>query len=355
MALPTKEFPDFHGKKTSWKEFENKVEDLELQKYIPLVYLVNSLEERTMEALNIFKEKVMIKRYKQNEADIIITTCHAAKGMEWDFVQVCPDFLETTHFQRSCNSIPVSQTTSFLEDEPPMKRQRPDSDNASNTREKWEFKVSSFDDEVNLLYVACTRAKKILSLPKNFVNLFDVLDTYHEWCSPIYRDRNRKLSSKVTEEKYVSRNNNDANEFSLEHKEEIYQDICLPLRKELNVNDNQHLQSFLVDYKREEPDDKESNFIEDTVKDESDSKPEKTTSMAAVGSNTVRHYFRKNGMKSHPPSKNQAFAISRNDSAPEEKDLESLMSMGFERSDAMRCLKDTNVDIELAVSMLCSK
>jgi len=129
----------------------------------------------------------------------------------------------------------------------------------------------------------------------------------------------------------------------------------LPLRKELNANDNQHLQSYLVDYKREESDDKESNFIEDTVKDESDSKPEKTTSMAAVGSNTVRHYFRKNGMKSHPPSKNQAFAISRNDSAPEEKDLESLMSMRFERSDAMRCLKDTNVDIELAVSVLCSK
>lgn len=58
------------------------------------------------------------------EADIIVSTCHRSKGLEWDVVVLAEDFPD------------------ILDDEKLTQEQRV--------------------DELNLLYVACTRAKKIL-------------------------------------------------------------------------------------------------------------------------------------------------------------------------------------------------
>ncbi len=58
-----------------------------------------------MEAMELFKREVIDKNYKAEEADIILSTCHAAKGMEWDHVQVCEDFmnLSKVHLSGKCS------------------------------------------------------------------------------------------------------------------------------------------------------------------------------------------------------------------------------------------------------------
>ena len=49
----------------------------------------------TFKALDLFKEHVMVKNTPAEEADVILTTCHSAKGLEWDNVQA-----ETVHETR---------------------------------------------------------------------------------------------------------------------------------------------------------------------------------------------------------------------------------------------------------------
>ncbi|CAA2931311.1 3'-5' exonuclease [Arsenophonus endosymbiont of Bemisia tabaci] len=69
----------------------------------------------------------------QEEASIIVTIAHRVKGLEWDIVEINNDF--------------------------PNNLFDPSIDNAN------------FRDEVNLLYVSVTRAKKTLIINKLLVNI----------------------------------------------------------------------------------------------------------------------------------------------------------------------------------------
>ncbi|PAV02350.1 hypothetical protein CBG25_11455, partial [Arsenophonus sp. ENCA] len=68
----------------------------------------------------------------EDEASITVTTAHRAKGLEWDIVEINNDFPNIID---------------------------PDMDEAS------------FKDEVNLLYVSATQAKKTLIINKLLVNI----------------------------------------------------------------------------------------------------------------------------------------------------------------------------------------
>jgi ATP-dependent exoDNAse (exonuclease V) beta subunit len=82
---------------------------------------------------------------KRHEANMIFSTVHRCKGMEYDTVFLCDDFFTEKAIQ------------DLLKDE-----------------EITERKKQQLAEEINILYVACTRTKSKLHIPTN-INPFDTL------------------------------------------------------------------------------------------------------------------------------------------------------------------------------------
>lgn len=136
----------------NYQEFEEEVRLKELSKYSVLIALVENLKTSLPERIKQFKEMVLNKQFSMSEADVVITTCHQAKGikyiifinfegLEWNNVHVLNDFMELITGDRV--------------DKNPGK----------------EFSMHSWGDELNLWYVAVTRAKNCLKLPPRWYDL----------------------------------------------------------------------------------------------------------------------------------------------------------------------------------------
>eukprot|EP00944_MAST-04C_sp_MAST-4C-sp1_P006181 g6181.t1 len=112
-----------------------------------------------------FKMLVLDKRIPPDAstAEVIFSTIHVAKGLEWDVVQIAnmetfPLFFCDRDAPSASSSHPASQT-SFVH-----------ASHASSV--KWSspgfgFRTGKMEDEVNLHYVALTRAKRMLSVPSS--------------------------------------------------------------------------------------------------------------------------------------------------------------------------------------------
>ena len=151
LFLPKNNFPEFSDEKITWNEFLKEVENRDLGKYRAAIDVVSICKYQTMNAIDIFEREVVVKSYDIGEAQVILSTVHAAKGMEWDNVYVCGDI-----FHRNF-----------------------DPSKLIFKKNKWQFQLKSWGDELNLLYVACTRAKKTLSIPYPLYNILDTFDTLH--------------------------------------------------------------------------------------------------------------------------------------------------------------------------------
>jgi len=107
-------------------------------------------------------------------ADIIISTCHAAKGMEWDNVQVCDDFFDLCALKdipKHGFKFPVNTATM---------RFIPASSAKQHAGKQWIFDIPNWGDDVNLLYVACTRAKEVLRIPPKLFSMLEQFETIRE-------------------------------------------------------------------------------------------------------------------------------------------------------------------------------
>lgn len=112
----------------SWSEAQAYADDAQDPEVGILVKIVEEFRDETPELVNDLK---MNEVKNAAEASVILTTAHKAKGLDWDYVQICEDF-----------EFLLDIETKLAED---------------------PFAV--FDDqEINLLYVAITRAKKALQL-----------------------------------------------------------------------------------------------------------------------------------------------------------------------------------------------
>jgi len=140
--------------------FISEVEVRELNRYVATIAVVSKFKGQTLEAMELFERQVMENNYSVEEADVVLTTCHAAKGMEWDNVQVCDEFF---------NIVKVNDEGSLV------------LDNANKTsRKSWQFDMKNYGDDANILYVVCTHAKKILGIPTSIKNLFQDCDILHD-------------------------------------------------------------------------------------------------------------------------------------------------------------------------------
>jgi superfamily I DNA/RNA helicase len=103
--LDPKQFPDFDKGAVSWRTFCNEVEAKEMNKYANVIGVVSKCKDKTLQAMETFREEVIMKNVPMEVADIVLTTCHSAKGMEWERVQLCDDFVSLCTFEKKNDTV----------------------------------------------------------------------------------------------------------------------------------------------------------------------------------------------------------------------------------------------------------
>mmetsp|Transcript_28830 Transcript_28830/g.27623 ORF Transcript_28830/g.27623 Transcript_28830/m.27623 type:complete len:551 (+) Transcript_28830:240-1892(+) len=72
----------------TWNRVRSDVETFDLNEYSLVIELIDRCQHNTLLEYSKFEDGVMNATHSLDEADIILTTVHAAKGMEWDRVMV---------------------------------------------------------------------------------------------------------------------------------------------------------------------------------------------------------------------------------------------------------------------------
>jgi hypothetical protein len=223
-VLPARSFKEFKGLCLTWSSFCSQVESRELTKYAASVHVVKTFGDKTMDVIALFEREVMDKKYSVEDSDVILSTTHAAKGMEWANVQVCDDFVDL--FKLSCDG--------------PLTAKRGGA-GSNAKRYSWQFHIKKWGDDANLLYVACTRAKKLLSIPTSIKRFLQDCDMLHDMirCKKLFRERDMTKNSDIV----VFGSNKP---LSVGDALDVYQDIVLPLRMENKLQTKECLMKTLV-------------------------------------------------------------------------------------------------------------
>jgi F-box protein, helicase, 18 len=118
------------------EEYIEKTEDKELGM---MLEIVEEYEENIYDILKEIKEK-HVASHEREKAEVIFSTVHRCKGMEYDTVELAEDFVNKT-------------TLNKLSD-----------DDLKNS-----LIINRWNEEINLLYVAITRAKVVLRIPESLI------------------------------------------------------------------------------------------------------------------------------------------------------------------------------------------
>ena len=193
--LPVQLFPEFDGIPLTYEAFEEECVQKELGRFATVRGLLKKYGGDVKQYTDMFEEHVLRKLVPAAEANVILTTCHCAKGLEWDTVQVCDDFTTLHRF------------------------------------DEHGFYFGWENDEINAWYVACTRAKVRLSIPKTLHTLLRFFDRLfrtggvaagmgHPW------KPNEPLSN--------------------EEARAVYTNLVVPLRLDFGLESTGKLMTFLV-------------------------------------------------------------------------------------------------------------
>jgi F-box protein, helicase, 18 len=124
------------------EEYIDKTEDVQLGM---MVEIVNEYGNEIPGIIKTIKEK-HIKDEEKEKAEIIFSTVHRCKGMEYDEVQLVKDFITEEKIKKA--------------------KEEAEKDNGKKAGEsKREFNIAKIREEINLLYVAVTRTKIMLHIP----------------------------------------------------------------------------------------------------------------------------------------------------------------------------------------------
>mmetsp|Transcript_12964 Transcript_12964/g.23839 ORF Transcript_12964/g.23839 Transcript_12964/m.23839 type:complete len:633 (+) Transcript_12964:102-2000(+) len=247
MALPAKEFKEFANEgPMTWESFNVICEVREIAKYNMALGIVSTYQTNTPKAMAAFESHVIAKISSEEDADIILTTCHSAKGLEWDNVEICDDILDLSaaSFTNSTKSMSPSQHhPSFLKTMPgEIKSETPSASleiSKGDMRNSWQFILSSYQDaNINMLYVASTRAKKILSVPASIKMLLQDFDRLHYLVSTFKKDASGVDGRKVPLSNDKSMMVIGSKKLNKGEVWNLYHDLCYPLRKELGIPDD---------------------------------------------------------------------------------------------------------------------
>jgi len=118
------------------QEYNEKTDDMQLSM---MLEIVKSYGNDIPKIIRSLKDK-HVENDKKVDAEIIFSTVHKSKGMEYDSVQLVEDFLTEEKLERAIKD--------FKED---------------------ESMLSKLNEEINLLYVAVTRTKNSIYIPEKLM------------------------------------------------------------------------------------------------------------------------------------------------------------------------------------------
>ena len=251
-SLPTNLFEEFVDyDKVTWRDFMEAYKAQELTRYTKAIEVILTYGKNTMKAVKYF-EVQLDSKYSEDDADFILATCHSAKGLEWDHVELCDDFINLHSHSYVCNATerPKPPFLSSFDDLP--------IDTKPVVRLGWQFGIKNYGDDLNLIYVAITRAKKTLSLPKTIETLLRELDLIHFYANDMKNGKTKPLESDesmivLEKEKRKLKKGEVWN---------LYHDLCIPMREELGVDKGAKILSlFGVDDEKDEIDEDEQHNI----------------------------------------------------------------------------------------------
>ena len=239
VNLPHDIFPEFADyNNVTWDAFKSAYELQELNHYTKALSVVTIYGKNTNEAIRYF-EAQLDRKYSDDEADFILATCHSAKGLEWDHVELCDDFVDLLAQSYIRNISDVRQLPFLASaDDSEVKRER---------RWGWQFNIKNHGDDLNMLYVACTRARKTLALPNSIKGLLCHFDDIHFYVNDM---KNRQPKPSCSDDSMFiceteKRKLNKGDVWNL------YQDLCVPLRKMLDVDDDSKIMKSLFGIEEE--------------------------------------------------------------------------------------------------------
>jgi hypothetical protein len=161
-------FKEFEGEtELTWNGVCAAIEAEEMTKFQVILRIVLQYQKGTRAVMQQFKEQVIEPEYTQAEADIVLSTVHSAKGMEWENVQLCEDLCTLANIK----ILECDHKTGRPLDKKTARFQSPRSPRGPFMRPMFDFE--DHNDDVNLWYVAVTRAKQRLALPSQFKALVD--------------------------------------------------------------------------------------------------------------------------------------------------------------------------------------
>jgi hypothetical protein len=236
MLLPSGLFPDFDGVALTYVSFCADCDNRELSKYNVSRGLIAAYKDEVTRYISMFEEHVLNKTYPAHEANIVLTTCHCAKGLEWENVQVCDDFLDLRKFKAK-------------------KRD----EKTSSCGDQWIFDLSWSNDEVNALYVACTRAKVRLSVPAKLAALFESFDDL------------KNLADTPKDERKESFHLPGKKALDVDSAIAVHDSLVVPLRSELGLRQKSTLLGSLLSLPQAHRDMPEASGLLEPASDETDS------------------------------------------------------------------------------------
>jgi F-box protein, helicase, 18 len=123
----------------SIKDLEEYIEKTEDAQLSMMLEIVKEYGNDIYDIIKIIKQK-QVENDEKEKAEVIFSTVHRCKGMEYDAVHLVKDFITEDKVQRQANEL--------------------DND---------EKKINKLNEEINLLYVAITRTKNTLHIPEELL------------------------------------------------------------------------------------------------------------------------------------------------------------------------------------------
>lgn len=123
----------------SLEELNDYIETTEDVQLGILVEIVNKYGNEIPNILNAIKEKHVDNEHKE-KAEMIFSTVHRCKGMEYDTIQIVNDFITEEKLEQFKSS-----------------------------KKKEDNELAKLNEEINLLYVAVTRAKNNIYIPETLI------------------------------------------------------------------------------------------------------------------------------------------------------------------------------------------
>jgi F-box protein, helicase, 18 len=188
----------------SMKELEEyifKTEDLELGM---MVEIVKEYENEIPEIIKTIKEK-HLKNDQKEQAEMIFSTVHRCKGMEYDSIELANDFITEEKIQKTAIEL-----------------------------KKANLKTTKLNEEINLLYVAITRTRNKLMIPASLIpSSFNRIDS-SETIVPLEIKSLSEIQAEAEVVEVVSFQNTLQKSYSVEEFRTQHQDAYKPWNHELD-------------------------------------------------------------------------------------------------------------------------